>query len=78
MLTVVLIRNYVFRISRFRLETDVMLTFVTNGTMFIFGMGVLWFLVEIVLIGPYWAKLASNGVTFVLNYVTRATFFRRR
>lgn len=77
-LTVILIRNYVFKSSRFRLEVDVMLTFITNGTMFVLGMAVLWLLVDVAKISPYWAKLVANGVTFVMNYITRATLFRRR
>lgn len=77
-INVILIRAFVFPDSRFRLGTDVPLTFVTNGVMFILGMGLLWLLIELASVNPYWAKLLTNGTTFVLNYVTRAAFFRRR
>jgi putative flippase GtrA len=77
-LNVILIRAFVFPDSRFRLGTDVPLTFVANGAMFGLGMGLLWLLVELASVNPYWAKLLTNGTTFVLNYVTRTVFFRRR
>lgn len=75
---VVLIRSFVFKNSRFTLGKDILLTFAANGTMLFFGMLVLWLLVEHFLISPYWAKLVTNGVTFVLNYVTRSIFFRKK
>jgi putative flippase GtrA len=76
-LAVVLIRAFVFQASRFALGADILLTFATNGTMLLVGMGILWLLVEVLSTGPYWAKLTANGVTFVLNYLTRATIFRK-
>lgn len=75
---VVLIRTFVFPDSRFRLGVDVLLTTVANGAMLGVGMGILWMLMELALVGPHWAKLVANGMTFVLNYLTRAVFFRKR
>jgi putative flippase GtrA len=75
---VILIRAFVFPDSRFRLGQDVLLTVSANGAMLGLGMGVLWILVDALHLNPYWAKLFTNGVTFVLNYVTRAAFFRKQ
>jgi putative flippase GtrA len=77
-LSVILIRAFVFPVSRFTLGKDVILAFVANGTMLAVGMGMLWVLVDWVLINPYWAKLLTNFTTFILNYVTRAIFFSKK
>jgi len=75
---VVLIRRFVFKNSRFSLSTDLNLTLMSNGSMLVLGMGVLWLLVEHLGISPYWAKLIVNGLTFVINYIIRAIFFRKK
>ena len=75
---VILIRTFVFPDSRFRLGQDVLLTVAANGVILGLVMGVLWILVDALHINPYWAKLFTNGVTFVLNYATRAVFFRKK
>lgn len=75
-INVFLIRRFVFPDSRFEFGADLLLTIVANGTMLGVGMGVLWVLVEGLSMNPYLAKLVANGLTFVLNYATRATFFR--
>ena len=77
-INVILIRAFVFPDSRFRLGQDVLLTVAANGAMLGFGMGVLWMLVDALHVNLYWAKLLTNGVTFVLNYVTRSVFFRKK
>jgi putative flippase GtrA len=77
-LNVLLIRKFVFPIYRFKLSTDLSLTFVANGAMLGVGMGMLWVLVDALSVNPYWAKLLTNGATFILNYVTRAIFFRKK
>ena len=75
---VILIRQFVFPDSRFRLSTDLQLSFVSNGLMFGFGMGMLWVFVESVSIDPFRAKLLTNGTTFLVNYIIRHAFFRRK
>jgi putative flippase GtrA len=75
---VLLIRKFVFPDSRFRLRTDLPLTFIANGAMLFVGMTFLWLFVDILSINPYGAKLLANGITFILNYVTRAVFFRKK
>ena len=75
---VLLIRKYVFPNSRFKLSADLPLTFAANGAMLGVGMGMLWVLVDFASLNPYWAKLLANGMTFVLNYVTRTVFFRKK
>jgi putative flippase GtrA len=75
---VLMIRRFVFSGSRFGFGTDLGLTLLTNGTMLIVGMGILWILVEWMKVSPYLAKLLANGLTFVLNYATRATYFSVR
>jgi putative flippase GtrA len=77
-LNVILIRTFVFPDSRFTLRSDVLLTMATNGAMFILGIGMLWVSVDLLSINPYFAKLLVNGVTFVLNYVVRIVFFRKK
>jgi len=46
--------------------------------MFAAGMGVLWIMVDLLHANPYWAKLVTNGFTFVFNYVIRSIFFRKK
>lgn len=75
---VILIRKFVFSDNRFRLGTDIQLSFVSNSLMFGFGMIMLWVLVEMVAINPYLAKLLSNGSTFFANYMIRAIYFRKK
>ena len=75
---VLLIRKFVFPDSRFKLSADLPLTFAANGAMLVVGMGLLWLFVDILSINPYFAKLLSNVATFMLNYVTRAVFFRKK
>lgn len=75
---VLLIRKYVFPDSRFKLSADLPLTFAVNGAMLGVGMGLLWVLVDLLSVNPYGAKLLTNGTTFMLNYVTRAVFFRKK
>jgi putative flippase GtrA len=75
---VVLIRTFVFPESKFNLGRDLLLTVAVNGAMLGLGMSLLWILIDVIHINPYWAKLLTNGVTFVLNYITRAVFFRKK
>ena len=75
---VILIRAFVFPDSKFRLGQDVLLTVAANGAMLGVGMGILWVLVDSLHFNPYWAKLCTNGVTLVLNYITRAVYFRKK
>lgn len=75
---VILIRQFVFADCRFRLSTDLQLSFMSNGVMFGFGMGMLWLFVELGSINPFIAKLLTNGTTFLVNYMIRSAFFRRK
>jgi putative flippase GtrA len=73
-----LIRKFVFPNNRFKLRTDLPLTFAVNGAMLGVGMSLLWVLVGSLSINPYGAKLLANGITFILNYIIRAVFFRKK
>jgi len=75
---VILIRIFVFTDSRFKLHTDMILTIGVNGVMLGLGMTILWILVELLSINPYFAKLITNATTFILNYITRLIFFRKK
>ena len=75
---VLLIRKFVFPDSRFKLSADLPLTLLVNGTMLGVGMGLLWVFVNRLAINPYGAKLLANGITFVLNYIIRTVFFRKK
>jgi putative flippase GtrA len=77
-LNVVLIRAFVFPDSRFELSEDVLLSIAANGAMLALGTGLLWVLVDWALLNPYVAKLLTNFTTFMLNYMTRAVFFRAK
>ena len=74
-INVLLIRRYVFPQTRFKLGVDLVMTWLSNGAMLGVGMFALWWLVDVLGINPYFAKLISNGLTFVLNYITRITLF---
>lgn len=75
---VILIRVYVFPDNRFGLGADLGLSALALGLMFAAGMGVLWIMVDLLHTNPYWAKLVTNGLTFVFNYVIRSMFFRKK
>lgn len=72
---VLLIRRYVFPRPRFRLGFDIAMTWVSNGAMLALGMLILWLMADVAGFSPYWSKIISNGLTFVLNYITRITIF---
>ena len=71
---VVLIRAFVVPDSRFRLSGEVLPSAPSNGAMLGpgMGMGMLWVLVDWVLVNPCVAKLATNLTTFILDYMLRA------
>lgn len=77
-INVILIRIFVFPDSRFRLGSDIFLTIFANGAMLGLGMAILWIQIDVLSINPYWAKLVTNSLTFVLNYMTRLMFFRKK
>lgn len=75
---VLLIRWFVFSDSRFNLHTDILISVLANGLMLCVGMVLLWLMVEFFLFNPYLAKFFANCITFVLNYITRLVFFRKK
>ena len=75
---VILIRTYVFPDSRFKLSLDFGFSALALGIMFAAGMGALWIMVDLLHFNPYWSKLVTNGLTFVLNYAIRSIFFRKQ
>ena len=75
---VLLIRKFVFPNSRFKLITDLPLTLAVNGAILGVGLFLLWLFTSVLSINPYGAKLLSNGITFVINYVIRTVFFRSK
>ncbi len=74
----ILIREFVFRDSRFSLVTDLQLSFGSNTVIFALGMAVLWIFVEIGAINPYVAKLLTNSTTLTVNYIIRIIIFRKK
>ena len=74
-INVILIRRFVFTTSRFTLVKDIFLSLGANGGMLVLGLGLLWLMTQRLSINLYYAKLATNGITFVINYLTRALFF---
>ncbi|MBF0232141.1 MAG: GtrA family protein [Desulfamplus sp.] len=77
-INLLLIRRFVFPDNRFKLITDLPLTFSVNGMMLGVGLFFLSVFVDSLSINPYMAKLFTNGITFILNYVIRAVFFRKK
>jgi putative flippase GtrA len=77
-LNVILIRKLVFRDNRFKFLTDIQLTFAANGATLGLGVGILWGLVELCSFNPYLAKLLTNGITIIINYLIRILFFRKK
>ena len=75
---VILIRAFVFRDNRFRLSIDLQLSFASNSLIFGLGMGILWLLVGLAAMNPYYAKLLTNGATFSINYIIRTVYFREK
>jgi putative flippase GtrA len=73
---VFLLRQFVFTSNRFPFLTDVILTLMSNGLMFTFGMGIFSAQIELYDVNHYWAKISSSGVTFLLNYLSRFHFFQ--
>jgi putative flippase GtrA len=53
------------------------LTLVMNGIILFFGLVMLWILVDSFFINQYWAKIITNAITFIINYLTRSIFFRK-
>ena len=78
MVNTILIREFVFQENRFSLIADLYLSFVSNSVMFALGMTLLYGLIELGGINPYGAKLTTNVTTYVVNYVIRAVFFRKK
>ncbi len=72
---VMLLRRYVFSISRFSFGADTALTLMANGLMFIVGLAIFWAMVELLLINHFVAKILGSTITFILNYLTRVYFF---
>ena len=75
---VILIRRFVFTDNRYSLAQDVLMTFAANGLIISIGTMVLWVLVDLFYANPYASKLSVGFATFLVNYLTRAFFFRRR
>lgn len=75
-INVTLIRKYVFRENKFSYKNDIALSIFANGATLGIGMMILWALVELIQINPYIAKIATNGITFMINYFVRLIFFR--
>ena len=74
-ITVLIIRHFVYTKSFFPLGADIALTLLGNGTVFLFGTGLLYVLIAILNFDHMLAKLLTNGITFCCNYVLRLTFF---
>jgi len=72
---VLLIRKFVFSEKRFELKTDLQWSLLSYTLVFSAGMGVLWVLVGIAAMNPYYAKLATSILTFCINYGVRMIIF---
>lgn len=73
---VILLRNFVFVDSKYRLFLDVLFTIIANGSALMLGTVVLWLGVDVFGINMYVMKLVANVFTFVVNYFTRTSFFQ--
>ena len=71
---VALLRRY-FRSGRHAFMKDLAMTFASNGAMLVAGVALYAALMAYAAMVPLAAKVASNGATFVVNYVIRRRFF---
>lgn len=72
----VVIRNFVFKDTRFSLSVDLIANLTIAGVIFACGTFILTFSVENLGFNPFVAKLLTNAFTFLANFLIRATFFR--
>jgi putative flippase GtrA len=71
---VLLLRRF-YSPSRHHVIKDLVLTFGSNGAATLVGLGIYASLLRVGGVGPVVAKITSNGVTFLINYVVRRRFF---
>jgi putative flippase GtrA len=74
-LTVILLRTFVFQKNNFSLLKDIILTLSSNGITYLIGMVILFCSINIFNFGPFFSKIIANGVTLLFNYIIRLSFF---
>jgi putative flippase GtrA len=73
--TVILLRAFVFKKNQFSLFRDILLTFSTNGSIYLVGMAILFCCINILYLDLYLSKILTNSVTLIINYIIRLSFF---
>lgn len=71
---VILLRRY-FAAGRHSLRKDILLTLPSNGFSILLAMGLYIALMNLLNMPHLLAKILSNGVSFVMNYQIRKSFF---
>ena len=71
---VALLRRF-FQPGRHGIAKDIAITFASNGAMLVAGVALYAMLMTRLSVPPLFAKLTSNGVTFIVNYCIRRRFF---
>ncbi len=73
----VLLRSILFHCSNLSFAKDLILTLLSNGLIFNIGLLLLWYMTSYLLYDAIVAKVFSNLLTFLSNYVIRIVFFER-
>jgi len=73
----VLLRRILFRCTSLNFAKDFILTLLSNGLIFNVGLLVLWYMTSCLLYDAIVAKVFSNLLTFLSNYVIRIVLFER-
>jgi putative flippase GtrA len=72
-----LLRSVLFNCSNLSFAKDFILTLLSNGLIFNIGLLLLWYMTSYLLYDAIVAKVFSNLLTFLSNYVVRIVFFER-
>jgi|Laugresbdmm110sn_1035088.scaffolds.fasta_scaffold155989_2 hypothetical protein len=74
-LNVTLLRVFLNKTNKFKFHIDLLITFISNGAVIFIGTGLVWFFINKFNLNPFESKIISNGITVVINLITRLKFF---
>jgi putative flippase GtrA len=77
LLNIFLFRTFVFSRNRFSFTSDVVLSLCVYASIFLVGMGFLWFFFNVFHLSHFESKILANVFTFVINYLIRTLLFTR-
>ena len=71
---VILLRHYLAA-GRYSFHNDLALTLTTNGALILVAMGLYIALMKLLDVPHLAAKILANGLSFMVNYITRRRYF---